>query len=191
MLLALPIIGVTSSSVTGLEEKMAANNKDINLAFQAAEAALRAAETSLKTQPESTKNNVNRAATIASQGSGGYYTLLSNVDATTGVSTLISPVPSFYSSVDWNPAATSKKYITFDNGTTVKKLAGLYYPPEYIIEEIGSEGAEGDSGGSLEGGAVQVASAGLVITFRITAHGWGSNENSIANVQSVVKVTYH
>jgi type IV pilus assembly protein PilX len=44
MLLLLTLIGVAGSQVTGLEEKMASNRRDQNLSFQAAEAALRAAE---------------------------------------------------------------------------------------------------------------------------------------------------
>jgi type IV pilus assembly protein PilX len=44
MLLLLTLIGITGSQVTGLEEKMAGNSRDYNLAFQAAEAALRAGE---------------------------------------------------------------------------------------------------------------------------------------------------
>jgi type IV pilus assembly protein PilX len=44
MLLLLTIIGSTALRVTGLEEKMAGNSKDKNVAFQAAEAALRDAE---------------------------------------------------------------------------------------------------------------------------------------------------
>jgi type IV pilus assembly protein PilX len=44
MLLLLTLIGITGSQVTGLEEKMAGNSRDSNLAFQAAEAALRAGE---------------------------------------------------------------------------------------------------------------------------------------------------
>ena len=44
MLLLLTLIGVTGSQVTGLEEKMAGNMRQRNLAFQAAEAALRDAE---------------------------------------------------------------------------------------------------------------------------------------------------
>jgi type IV pilus assembly protein PilX len=48
MLSLLTIIGVTALQVTGLEEKMAGNNKDSNTAFQAAEAALRDAETDIK-----------------------------------------------------------------------------------------------------------------------------------------------
>lgn len=44
MLLLLTIIGLTSSQVTSLEEKMVSNTKDLNLAFQAAEDALRGGE---------------------------------------------------------------------------------------------------------------------------------------------------
>lgn len=44
MLLLLTLISITGSQVTGLEEKMAGNSRDYNLAFQAAEAALRAGE---------------------------------------------------------------------------------------------------------------------------------------------------
>jgi type IV pilus assembly protein PilX len=48
MLLLLTLISITSSQVTGLEEKMAGNSRDTNIAFQAAEAALRGGETFLK-----------------------------------------------------------------------------------------------------------------------------------------------
>jgi len=44
MLLLLSIIGVTGSQVTSLEEKMAGNSYDQNIAFQAAEEALRSGE---------------------------------------------------------------------------------------------------------------------------------------------------
>jgi type IV pilus assembly protein PilX len=44
MLLLLSIIGVTGSQVTSLEEKMAGNSYDQNIAFQSAEEALRSAE---------------------------------------------------------------------------------------------------------------------------------------------------
>lgn len=43
-LLILTIIGVTAMRSTTLQERMAGNTRDINLAFQAAEAALRAGE---------------------------------------------------------------------------------------------------------------------------------------------------
>ncbi len=44
ILLLLTLISITATQVAGLEEKMAGNSKDSNLAFQAAEAALRAGE---------------------------------------------------------------------------------------------------------------------------------------------------
>ncbi|PKD42165.1 hypothetical protein CWO84_01830 [Methylomonas sp. Kb3] len=49
MLMLLTIIGVTGTNVTSLEEKMAGNMRDRNLAFQAAESALQAGETWLNT----------------------------------------------------------------------------------------------------------------------------------------------
>ncbi len=43
-ILMLSLIGVSGSQVTSLEEKMAGNSRDQNIAFQSAEAALRAGE---------------------------------------------------------------------------------------------------------------------------------------------------
>jgi type IV pilus assembly protein PilX len=50
MLLLLSIIGISGMAVTILEEAMAANHRDRNLAFQAAEAALRAGERKITRQ---------------------------------------------------------------------------------------------------------------------------------------------
>jgi type IV pilus assembly protein PilX len=47
MLLLLMLIGITSSEVTGLEEKMTGNMRERTIAFQAGETALRAGETFL------------------------------------------------------------------------------------------------------------------------------------------------
>lgn len=218
MLLALTLIGITSSSVTGLEEKMAANNKDINLAFQAAEAALRAAETSLGNAKPSSVNYNNRPAVLANQGVGGgagYYTLLSqpSLPPTNNIQTdnptPLTPVqtPAFYTGyssscthcVNWgstqqSPSQSSPQNSIVYSGTT---LSGVYNQPEYIIEELANVGntATSSSGGGkgMGGGSdtdLTANVAGSTITFRITAHGWGNSANSVANVQSIVKVTY-
>ncbi len=190
MLLALTMIGITSSSVTGLEEKMVANSKDVNLAFQAAEATLRAAEDGLNTKP-----TFDCSASNANQGVDGYYTLLNNDGVLSSNGTLTSPptlkapapAPPFYSAVDWD----GTKVITYNNVVSGgKKLVGLYQAPKYIIEELSNVASGSTSTTSLEGGIVKSDSAGSVVTFRITAHGWGSNGNSVATVQSIVKVTY-
>jgi type IV pilus assembly protein PilX len=52
ILLLLTIIGITASQVTGLEEKMAGNLRDRNLAFQAAETALREGEKKTSSLPQ-------------------------------------------------------------------------------------------------------------------------------------------
>jgi type IV pilus assembly protein PilX len=52
MLLLLTLIGITAAQVTGLEEKMAGNLRDRNLAFQAAETALRAGEEKIAELPQ-------------------------------------------------------------------------------------------------------------------------------------------
>ncbi len=56
MLLMLSIIGVSGSQVTTLEEKMAGNSLDQNIAFQSAEAALRAGELAIES-PLAIKTN--------------------------------------------------------------------------------------------------------------------------------------
>jgi Tfp pilus assembly protein PilX len=213
MLLALTLIGVTSSNVTGLEEKMAANSKDVNLAFQAAEAALRAAETSLNTQPTSTTKPT-RTAVIANQGVGGgagYYTLLmDNAVIVNGIQTTdptpITPAqtPAFYSGY----SSSCTHCVNWGGGTSINSnslvnylvyggtnLSGLAQTPEYIIEELANTGGSGSTTGggtSLGGGSdkSQNQTTGNTITFRLTAHGWGSNANSVATVQSIVKASY-
>ena len=69
MLLLLTLIGVTGMRVSNLEEKMAGNAKEINLAFQAAETTLRAAERQL-----------NSAALPNFNNTGGYYSFQKGVE---------------------------------------------------------------------------------------------------------------
>jgi type IV pilus assembly protein PilX len=192
LLLALTMIGVTSTSVTGQQEKMSGNNKDKNLAFQAAEAALRAAEITLSPAPPKFNRTASTVAVTTDQGTNGLYSLLNNDESATTPATIkASPRTPFYNSVDW--LATNPKYCVFGAHTTcsdpVNKLVGLYRPPEYIIEEINSIGATSSTTEVHEGGAFIPPSQGRVITYRLTAHGWGSNANSVATLQSIIKVT--
>lgn len=189
MLLALTLIGVTSSSVTGLEEKMAANSKDINLAFQAAEAALRDVETNLPTS----KPVFDRASADTAQGTNGIYSTLSACDGTATTSatqradTATPSLRPFDSSVDWSGIKTA----TYNN-TTTKKLIGIYQPPKYIIEEVSCRPLTSsvDNESLKAGTPIAPSSDKTEVRMRITARGWGSNINSVATVQSVVKITY-
>jgi len=49
ILLVMTLIGISAMRVTGLEEKMAGNSRNMNIAFQSAESALREAEKALAT----------------------------------------------------------------------------------------------------------------------------------------------
>ncbi|PPK77940.1 type IV pilus assembly protein PilX [Methylobacter tundripaludum] len=92
MLLLLTLISVTASQVTGLEEKMAGNSRDANLAFQAAEAALRAGE-------------------AATSGSPTLYTGIQPIDWTNAAVTT-------YSSGTLTGISSAPRYIIEDLGST-------------------------------------------------------------------------
>jgi len=74
MLLLLTLIGVTSMQTTSLEEKMAGNMRDRDLAFQAAESALTLAEATLNPLPPAV------LPTFVVAGTGGFYTADTTVD---------------------------------------------------------------------------------------------------------------
>lgn len=110
MLLLLTLIGVTSVQVTSLEERMAGNSKDRNLAFQSAESALTLAENSLTLMP-----------TFVDAGTGGFYSNSTTVD----LSDAELLKASFWQD---NPVATS----------TVTGLGNGIEAPKYIIQKLDS-----------------------------------------------------
>jgi len=106
ILLIMTIIGITSTQVTVLEEKMSGNLRNRSIAFQSAESALRNAENSL---------------TVA---------VLPDFDGTNGL--YKATAPQKWESIDWNVAANVATYNGGDLGTgTVVSEA-----PKYIIEEL-------------------------------------------------------
>ncbi len=108
MLLLLTLIGTTSMQSTSLEEKMVGNMRDQNIAFQRAEAALRAGEAEV-------------ASTVATlpgfncTGIGGYY------DSTT--ETACAQLP-YWQTIDWTDA----------NKTVTYSVDGMRY--SYYIEKL-------------------------------------------------------
>ena len=204
MLLALTLIGVTSSSVTGLETKMAANSKDINLAFQAAEATLRDVEASLQGTKRIFTRGVYQPGIGVAQKSDnkGLYSVLDCPTATAmstngekcwlrDPTTFTGSIFPFYKNVNWSDKTKTAEYINTAGST--QKLVGLNQPPRYIIEELGCTAGSGEAEEGYGGGS-DYSNAGVAATetvlLRITAHGWGSNENAVATVQSVAKITY-
>ncbi len=204
MLLALTLIGVTGSNVTGLEEKMVANSKDKNLAFQAAESALRLIETGLSTNPTGfscTNQGVNGLYHAVTPPTTPYYNKYITSPPTQYVASS-STVESWFSSATdaatcntTTATTTAKVSIYSQTGgaiplSSAPSLGGVCRNPRYIIEKIATASNASAGGGSLEVGAASGGSSGETNTYRITVQGWGSNANSAAQVQSIVKVTY-
>lgn len=155
-LLLLTILGIAALNTTSLEEKMANNVKDRNLAFQSAESALAVAENWIFTQigkPVFPNNSI------------GLYT------------------PSTTTDENWKDSTwSSNNMVTYPStpGQTVSgSLDKIQTQPKYIIEDMGETQ---ESGGSV----VQTSSyksKGTTV-LRITARGTGGTDAAVVMVQS-------
>lgn len=197
MLFALTMIGVTSSNVTGLEEKMAANNKNMNLAFQAAEATLRYVEqTQLTTAPLFPYSTSDMDQVDSTKTNNGLYTVLKNCNSSVASEnqrvdgdslTNLTKRP-FYEKTNWNSA---NKVRTYDLGSgSSKKLSGIITNPTYIIEQLSCEAVTSSSATSYKANTVQTTPLASSMVLRITAHGWGNTRDALAVLQSTIKITY-
>lgn len=120
MLLLLTVIGMSSIRGTDLQERMAGNARDHNLAFQASEAAVRSAENYLS------------GASIAPYVAGGegYY-----LDLTGPTS------PVLWKTADW-----SAKAVKLADNT----LKGVIEQPKYAIEQLKVPPPQGSTGGCID-----------------------------------------
>lgn len=157
VLLVLTVISTTGMQTTALEEKMAGNARSRDLAFQAAESALRAGEAMLKSQAgQITKDQ------FGCGGTSGQY--LSNCF----------------------PPSTVWDWLTAQNAWG-QSAAAVQYPgnlahidtsqkPSYVIEalpvrdtvEVGTDHPD-------------------TLLFRVTAHGVGNTTDAVAIVQSIYR----
>lgn len=108
-LLIITLIGVAALSGNTLEERMAGNTRDINIALQAAEAALRDAETDVVANitPESGFNST----------------------CSTGLCALRSD------STPWWSASPGPTWRNYGSSTGATALGGVGHQPAYIIEQ--------------------------------------------------------
>lgn len=119
MLLLLTLVGVTATQVTSLEEKMAGNARDANIAFQAAEAALRQGE-----------GNIEAIVALAAfNGSAG----LLGVD---------NPEPDYKAASTWS----SSNSISYPSAIPLVKTSPRYFI-KYIGEMSANDNAEINLGG--------------------------------------------
>lgn len=156
ILLVLTILGVSAMRTTSLQEKMAGNARDTDVAFQAAESAIREAERFLDTIS-------NRDLfSIAGGSTGGYYLPR-------------GPNPEAWTiEANWTNAVEA----TYTNDQ-------ISLQPLYIIQavdaDVGGED-EGLQGGIGYGGGGVTPEYGI---FQITARGFGVSPNSRVMLQTM------
>ncbi|HKW79471.1 MAG TPA: PilX N-terminal domain-containing pilus assembly protein [Casimicrobiaceae bacterium] len=119
-LLVLSIIGIAALNSTLLQEKMAGNTKDTNLAFQAAEAGLRDAE----------------ADVVATITPGTVFTSSCTNGLCTPPSTWPTPLSVDISqAIDWTSAGKTR---TYGSRTNAPELPDVAAQPLYVIEKLSS-----------------------------------------------------
>ncbi len=163
MLVLLTLIAVTGMRVTGLEEKMVGNDRDKNLSFQAAEAALRDAEADIEAAIQ---------AEFISVGAGGIN--FSNLDGdcatttTAGYCYSLAPI-----NIADDPAPLTRT-VSYGSASGVDDLEKVAQQPEYLISarEVQTPGEDGPS-----------------VLFTIIAVGYGSDVNTTTILEETYKAT--
>jgi len=158
ILLLLTIIMISALQVTTMEEKMAGNSQNHNVAFQAAESALREAEALIES---------GAVAFNPLQLSGAPFRNNATPYCVNGMCS--------DSSVE-EGHLQSEVFPGIDGGmmTASTGIATIVAEPEYIIELIRTDPS--------------VDSSRIYATFRITARAWGSDVNSLVELQSTYRL---
>jgi type IV pilus assembly protein PilX len=160
ILLVLTILGITNMSTTSMQERMAGNDRDRQIAFQSAEAALRAAE-------EFVQNS-----TYAALAAGNFTAACTNglcAKITTG------NTDNWLDNTVWSTSTKHRVYTANFNE--------IVSNPKFIVEDLGKVLVAGVS--SLPD--CYVSPFPCPNMYRITALGTGSSDNSRVMLQSVFR----
>jgi type IV pilus assembly protein PilX len=193
-LVILTLLGLTAMSGTTMEERMSGNSRDMNIALQAAEAALRDARRDINRLPI---NGAGREVHTASFGNRAAVGSCNTGDAR-GLCLPVEPTyaPGSSHAVMPPPLEISSGYGAFDIGTQTFARYGdftlapplratvegtrnqpLAEQPRYIIEHFCLPTMIGDT----MGGPPEV----FCKFYRITARGYGVNPNSQVTLQEM------
>ena len=174
MLLLLTLIGTTGMSVTSLEEKMAGNIRDRNLAFQAAESALKLGETAAAAAAFTVDCSPGHPANPV----GYYLPLDANCNGT-------KETTHIWEGDIWADDTKSVKYNTDGDAATVD-LNSLSANPRYIVEDMGTVCL--DPSGAVVIVAPCSAPNASAHNYRITARATGGTTNSVVMLQSLIQI---
>ena len=157
MLMIITVLGVSSIQTTTMQERMARNARDSNLAFQSAESAIKDAETLMETFNSLTPFNAANA-----NSNGFYYEGAYNV-------------ASNWSTVVWSDPAGD--YITAPTN-----IDGVAQQSKYIIEHVKTVVADADRLNLDNIG--QDTGSGRAQIFRVTVYGTGGTDTAHVMIQS-------
>jgi type IV pilus assembly protein PilX len=167
LLLILTLIGITAARMQTVEERMAQNDDNHQLAVQAAEAALRYGETLLW-------SGIYSAPDFAANANG-LYQLQTEVQAAAGSSNPAQA--SIVDSINWSsPGTQTKPYA----GPGLSDAPAPPQPAQIVIESLPPVARAGDPICTPGYGQEQVCSV-----YRITAHAVGGDSTSAATLQSI------
>ena len=165
LLLVLTILGLAAAQSTSLEERMAGNYRNNTLAFQAAEAGIRAAESCLSA-------GTSACSGFASNTNGVY---LFNPGA--------PPPPSSATTPLWNVAGfwtTSGNTMSYTSANGVN-FANVASQPQIIIEEMPPVAQPGGNIGTQQYGG---GAPGIQL-YRITVLGTGGDNSANVMLQAI------
>ena len=165
LLLVVTVLGVTLARMQTSEERMAQNENNHQIAFQAAEAALNGAMTDLRTVVYS---DANGDFLCQPANKPGLYMMPCETSVVGAAGT------SIVTALDWNnpgnPGAVTLSY----DGAALNGVA-LVQQPQFLIEEMAQEACPYSSTNSS------------TFVYRVTAHAWGADGTSGVTLQSVVR----
>jgi len=170
-LVLLTIIGISNLRTTSLEQRMAGNSRDQHLAFEAAEASLRQAETFLDTIPD--------VADFNNAGGDGLYA------SDAALFTLDPTFKNIETYVQWTAAAAGNQgYVNANTIGPSSSAAGeLNTAPKFVVQFLG-ETINLLNSRNLNNKGRSTGSRGSRL-FRITARGTGGSDNSVVYLQTV------
>lgn len=183
VVLSLLVLSIMRTSI--LEERMAGHSRDWNLAFQAAESALRDAEREIRagTRIIGKTGFVDKCSSATNTNGAGLCLPNLCTNTTAGASYDCYPIwidlDKQQNDTGWKSGANSGKSITYGEKTGATAITGISTPPRYIIEVLSVPDAS-----SLKPPPGMPAEKYL---YRATAVGFGANINTRVMLQGTYR----